>query len=172
MGELTMNDIEFTKSINSMVVSQDDVFVVDGLYLKIDKDIFNIKSIGTYIHLYLYDVLGAVPSIYQIVKEDEDGIWVKYINEIDYTDPSIQWTKKVNGKELRIYESNFNTDRKYGKYYIDVIDDVDENAGGFYIEIFEDVDRNKRVDYFCIHPDELEQDPDISIHIFNYINSL
>ena len=89
-GELNMNEMEFAKSINSIIVSQDDVFVVDGLYLKIDKDIFDIKSIGTYIHLYLYDVLGAVPSIYQIVKKDGDGIWVKYINEVDYTNPSIQ----------------------------------------------------------------------------------
>lgn len=40
----------------------------------------------------------------------------------------------------------------YGDYYIDLIDDVGENAGGYYCIVYDkdDIDHDHEIDSFCI----------------------
>ena len=57
----------------------------------------------------------------------------------------------------------------YGIYWVYTCPDVGENKGGYYVEIYYDEDRNNIADYFCIRPEELKENPNISFWIKKYL---
>ena len=58
---------------------------------------------------------------------------------------------------------------QYGDYWVNTCPDVGENKGGYYVEIYTDEDRTNLYDTFCIHPEELEENPDLSYWIKEYL---
>ena len=50
---------------------------------------------------------------------------------------------------------------EYKGYYISTTPDVGPNQGGYYCQVYDDEDMTNQIDDFCIHPDELEENPDV-----------
>ena len=50
---------------------------------------------------------------------------------------------------------------EYRGYYISLTPDCGPNEGGYYCQVYQDQDYSEQIDDFCIHPDELEENPDI-----------
>ena len=61
---------------------------------------------------------------------------------------------------------------EYRGYYISLTPDCDPNEGGYYCQVYEDQDYSEEIDDFCIHPDELEENPDIEYWIKVNVDSL
>lgn len=40
--------------------------------------------------------------------------------------------------------------------YVSLCDDVDPNKGGYFCQVYSDEDMQEELDYFCIHPEDLE----------------
>ena len=54
---------------------------------------------------------------------------------------------------------------EYRGLYISATEDCCENEGGYYCQVYTDADYQYQIDEFCIHPDELEENPDIDYWI-------
>ena len=50
---------------------------------------------------------------------------------------------------------------EYKGFYISTTPDVGTNQGGYYCQVYDDEDMTNQVDDFCIHPEELEVNPDV-----------
>ena len=61
---------------------------------------------------------------------------------------------------------------EYRGYYISLTDDYGPNEGGYYCQVYQDQDYSEEIDDFCIHPDELEENPDIEYWIKVNVDSL
>lgn len=61
---------------------------------------------------------------------------------------------------------------EYRGYYITLTDDCGPNEGGYYCQVYQDQDYSEKIDDFCIHPDELEENPDIEYWIKVNVDSL
>ena len=61
---------------------------------------------------------------------------------------------------------------EYNGYNISTTPDCGENTGGYYCEISPTDDLDTVVDYFCIHPDELAQNPDLDYWIRSYVDGM
>lgn len=61
---------------------------------------------------------------------------------------------------------------EYKGYYISTTPDVGPNQGGYYCQVYDDEDLENQIDDFCIHPEELEVNPDIDYWIHSYIDGL
>jgi hypothetical protein len=59
---------------------------------------------------------------------------------------------------------------EYRGLVISLTDDCEENTGGYFCEVHQPDVLDDRIDYFCIHPDELSENPDIEFWIRNYID--
>lgn len=54
---------------------------------------------------------------------------------------------------------------EYRGLYISVVPDCGPNEGGYYCQVYADLGMDDQIDDFCIHPDELEENPDIEYWI-------
>lgn len=45
---------------------------------------------------------------------------------------------------------------KYGKVYISITDDCDENLNGYYCQVFSDENMQNQIDDFCIHTEDCD----------------
>lgn len=61
---------------------------------------------------------------------------------------------------------------EYRGLYIDTVEDCDENEGGYYCKVYSDECMFDEIDDFCIHPDELEENPDVEYWIKANIDGL
>ena len=61
---------------------------------------------------------------------------------------------------------------EYRGYYISLTPDCGPNEGGYYCQVYQDQDYSEEIDDFCIHPDELEENPDIEYWIKVNVDSL
>ena len=61
---------------------------------------------------------------------------------------------------------------EYRGYYISRTDDCVPNEGGYYCQVYSDPDCSEQIDDFCIHPDELKENPDIEYWIKQNVDSL
>ena len=61
---------------------------------------------------------------------------------------------------------------EYKGLYISTTSDVGPNQGGYYCQVYEDEDMENQIDDFCIHPEELEVNPDFDYWIHSYIDGL
>lgn len=59
---------------------------------------------------------------------------------------------------------------RYGNFEIGCISDIGENEGGFFCEVYS-CKLQDRIDFFCIHPDELKENSDIDYWISLNVNS-
>lgn len=60
---------------------------------------------------------------------------------------------------------------EYRGLVIDYIDDCGENEGGYFCEVRQAEVLDDRIDFFCVHPDELRENPDIEFWMRAYIDS-
>lgn len=60
---------------------------------------------------------------------------------------------------------------EYRGLVIDCIDDCNENAGGYFCEVHRADVLDDRIDYFCIHPEDLSENPDVEFWMREYIDS-
>jgi len=61
---------------------------------------------------------------------------------------------------------------EYRGYYISLTPDCGPNEGGYYCQMYQDQDYSEQIDDFCIHPDELEENPDIEYWIKVNVDAL
>lgn len=61
---------------------------------------------------------------------------------------------------------------EYRGYYISLTPDCGPNEGGYYCQVCQDQDYSEQIDDFCIHPDELEENPDIEYWIKVNVDAL
>ena len=50
---------------------------------------------------------------------------------------------------------------EYKGLYISTTPDCGPNEGGYYCQVYEDEEMANQIDDFCIHPAELEENPDV-----------
>ena len=61
---------------------------------------------------------------------------------------------------------------EYRGYYISLTPDCGPNEGGYYCQVYQDQDYSEQIDDFCIHPEELEENPDIEYWIKVNVDAL
>lgn len=59
----------------------------------------------------------------------------------------------------------------YRGLVIDCIDDCGENTGGYFCEVHRADTLDDRIDFFCIHPEELSENSDEEFWIREYIDA-
>lgn len=59
---------------------------------------------------------------------------------------------------------------RYGNFEVGYISDIGENEGGFFCEVYS-CKLQDRIDFFCIHLDELKENSDIDYWISLNVNN-
>lgn len=55
---------------------------------------------------------------------------------------------------------------KYGKVWISMTSDCDENLGGYYCQIYNDKEMENQIDDFCIHTNDCDCSNQEEVEIF------
>ena len=58
---------------------------------------------------------------------------------------------------------------EYKGLYVSCTDDCGVNAGGYYCQVYTDDSMDEQIDDFCVHPEELAENPDIDYWMLQYV---
>lgn len=78
------DELAYAKSIDALILEADDIENIgssDYNEIRIDKSVFDCFEPESYIDIYVIGIDGFVTSCYEMVKEDDDWIYLSYMGE-------------------------------------------------------------------------------------------
>lgn len=61
---------------------------------------------------------------------------------------------------------------EYRGIYVSITDDCGPNKGGYYCQVYSDINQECQVDDFCIHTEQLAENPDVNHWVRKYVDGL